>query len=108
MKTVYCYECCNILHKRKRQLFTEFGHKLVSTETRKKLHDNMHKRIKDGTHKGWMTRNKTSYAEKFFIKVLDSYGIKYEREVRTPQGYFLDFVIALKNGLKIDLEIDGK
>lgn len=108
MKTVYCYECCNILHKRKRQLFTEFGHKLVSTETRKKLHDNMHKRIKDGTHKGWMTRNKTSYAEKFFIKVLDSYGIKYEREVRTPRGYFLDFVIALKNGLKIDLEIDGK
>jgi very-short-patch-repair endonuclease len=64
----------------------------------------------NGTHKGWQSRNKISYAEKFWTQVLDNNHIKYEREVPVWHGtanYFLDFVIEA-NGKLVDLEIDGK
>lgn len=85
----------------------------IKEETRKKLSDAVQKRMAEGKHKGWMTRNITSYAERFFKKVLESNNIEYEFNkpickndlgVNENGNYFLDF--ALNN--KIDLEIDGK
>lgn len=64
-------------------------------------------RIANGTHKGWTTRNRISYAERFFIKVLTLNHVPFERE--TPESsYFIDFAITLASGHKIALEIDGK
>lgn len=65
------------------------------------------KMMKNGTYKSWQTRNITSYPEKFWMKVLDNNNIKYIREDFQTKKYFLDFLIE-KNGIKIDLEIDGK
>jgi len=71
------------------------------------------KRIKNGLHKGWQSRNIESYPETFFKKVLDNNGIKYEFNkiiskrslgLDCDSNYFLDFYIIDKN---IDLEIDG-
>lgn len=85
----------------------------VSEETKKKLSQAVQKRIKNGTHKGWTTRNIESYAESFFKKVLENNNISYEFNkpieknklgIQENGCYFLDF--ALPN--KIDLEIDGK
>lgn len=70
--------------------------------------------IKNGIFQGWKSRNITSYAEKFWKKVLDNNNIKYIREYifeygnkRNGERYFLDFYIEINNR-KIDLEIDGK
>lgn len=67
--------------------------------------------IQDGRHKGWITRNITSYPEKFWIKVLNNNHIDFIREFAVKQesgyNYFLDFLIEYR-GHKIDLEIDGK
>ena len=63
-----------------------------------------------GTHKGWQSRNITSYAEQFWTRVLDNNNIAYQREVpvkHDKSNYFLDFVIET-SGKLIDLEIDGK
>jgi len=85
----------------------------IKEETRLKLSQQVQKRIKNGTHNGWKTRNIESYAEKFFKKVLENNNIKYEfnkpilkndLDIKENGCYFLDF--ALSN--KIDLEIDGK
>lgn len=56
-------------------------------------------------------RNQTSYAERFWIRVLDNNGILYNREVPVKKTdgihcYFLDFEIKV-NSFVIDLEIDG-
>lgn len=64
----------------------------------------------NGTHKPWQSRGITSYAEKFWKKVLDNNKIIYQRELPVKHensNYFLDFYIEV-NGNKIDLEIDGK
>lgn len=58
--------------------------------------------VQRGLHKGWAVRNKRSYAEKFFERVLAENHISFETEKRVGP-YFLDFVIG-----NIDLEIDGK
>ena len=75
------------------------------------FHDKRMKEIEDGTFIGWKSRNITSYAEKFFIDVLNNNNIKYELNKplkrEHTQSYFLDFYIE-KNNVKIDLEIDGK
>lgn len=97
-------------------LIAEFGsdYKLVSdvTFTKKvKAGQEVQKRLMaDGTHKGWQSRNITSYAEQFWMQVLDNNSIEYQREVpvkHDKSNYFLDFVIE-HNGKLIDLEIDGK
>jgi len=64
------------------------------------------KRIADGTHKGWATRSKLkpSYAEQYTMSMLDSLGIKYERELKVGK-WFIDFADSNK---KLALEIDGK
>lgn len=63
--------------------------------------------VKNGKHKGWQVRPLNSYAEKYWMKVLDENKIKYIREDHTNKKYFLDFLIE-KDGNFIDLEIDGK
>ena len=59
-----------------------------------------------GRFVGWKSRNITSYAEKFWEGVLTNNNIAYKREKRILK-YFLDFYLE-KNGIYIDLEIDGK
>lgn len=73
----------------------------------KKSSESMEKNISEGRHQGWKSRNIISYPEKFWADVLDNNHIVYEREKYVFNKYFLDFVIE-KNGVKIDLEIDGK
>lgn len=99
-KTGFCQTCLRT---------TDEGRKLISKASKLAVT----KLIAEGKHKGWITRNITSYAEKFWIKVLDNNNIQYQREFTARYGekagerYFLDFYIE-KNGHKIDLEIDGK
>lgn len=88
--------CSDICHK---QLVSE-----KSKQTLQKL-------INDGRHKGWMSRNITSYPENFWINVLNNNHIVFTREFKVKKRcgyyYFLDFFIE-HNGYKIDLEIDGQ
>lgn len=97
-------------------LYTEFGADYtVISETsaaRKSAASKavQQKLIDAGIHIGWQSRNKKSYAEKFWITVLENNSIDYTCEVPVWHGsanYFLDFVIERNNKL-IDLEIDGK
>lgn len=72
--------------------------------------------VEENRFVGWTSRgkDKASYAERFFMKVLENNGIDYQFEyylnkrkdlgVNENCGYFLDFKI----GNNIDLEIDGK
>lgn len=97
-------------------LFAEFGaeYKIISDKTfAKKVEAGkvvQQRLLDEGTHKGWQSRNITSYAEQFWMQVLDNNGIKYQREVpikHNTSNYFLDFVLE-PNGTLVDLEIDGK
>lgn len=86
-----------------------------SPEYSRMCKESLKKVVESGKHKGWTSRNKTSYAEKFFIKVLDSNGFsgKYIHEFKILKckytnesgNWFLDFYFP---ELNIDLEIDGK
>ena len=87
--TGYCQICCR-------------KHRQTSDSQREKLRKIQLEKVKNGTHKGWTTRNIKSYAERFFETVLNNNKIKYNREKKVGK-YFLDFVIG-----NIDLEIDGK
>lgn len=84
--------------------------KAIMAKNAKIAADNL---VASGKHQGWKTRNISSYAEKFWIRVLDNNGISYKREFTVKYGkesnehYFLDFLIQ-KNNANIDLEIDGK
>jgi very-short-patch-repair endonuclease len=80
---------------------------------KKNLSISMQTRIKNGTHKGWQSRNIESYPETFFKKVLENNNIKYEFNkvvskrklgLNSDANYFLDFFI----NNNIDLEIDGR
>ena len=97
-------------------LHTEFGldYQTVSIETSvkkaKASRDVQQKLVDAGLHKGWQSRKITSYAEQYWINVLDAHNITYEREFPIKRGnsnYFLDFRLE-HNGKLIDLEIDGK
>lgn len=82
-------------------------HELVSKNSK----NSITKQIEAGTFQGWKPRNNRSYAEKFWINVLNNNNIsfvsEYPIERKGTQNYFLDFYIE-KNGKKINLEIDGK
>jgi very-short-patch-repair endonuclease len=99
-KTGLCQHCLRT---------TEQG-KAIIAKTAKIAADKL---IASGKHQGWKTRNISSYAEKFWTKVLDNNGVSYKRELTVKysngpnEHYFLDFYIE-SNGRKIDLEIDGK
>lgn len=73
---------------------------------KQKISDTMKLKVANGTHSGWKSRNGKlpSYAEKFFMNVLDNNHLSYERDC--PAGrWFIDF--ALKEKM-VALEIDGK
>lgn len=78
--------------------------------TAKKISEN---RKKNGTQKPWQSRKIQSYPEKFWQDVLDNNQIDYKgpnvpiKKSDGKSNYFLDFLIE-KDGIKIDLEIDGK
>ena len=74
----------------------------TSPEYTEKMRRIQLEKVANGTHKGWKSRNITSYAERFFEQVLSNNHITYNREKKVGK-YFLDFVIG-----QIDLEIDGK
>lgn len=88
-KSGYCNKCIN-------------KYKNNNVELREKQRKIQLEKVKNGTHKGWITRNITSFAERFFETVLNNNKIKFIREKKVGK-YFLDFVIG-----DIDLEIDGK
>lgn len=77
-----------------------------SLEYRDKIRQAQLRKVEQGIHVGWQSRNITSYPEKFWIKVLQNNNISFEREKHVGK-YFLDFVISINDKL-IDLEIDGK
>jgi len=76
----------------------------------------MKERVLNGEHKGWTTRNISSYAEDYFKKVLDNMKIEYifnypvakkSLGISCSSSYFLDFYVEIFQR-RIDLEIDGK
>jgi predicted nucleic acid-binding Zn ribbon protein len=84
--------------------------------TSKLLKKKADERVLNGEHKGWTTRNISSYPEDFFKKVLNNLEIEFifnfpvsksSLGVRSSSSYFLDFYIQIGQR-KIDLEIDGK
>lgn len=73
-------------------------------------------KVLSGKHKGWTSRNKLSYPERFFKKVLELNGLadqfsmnyvvqKRDLGIDCDSNFFLDFYFP---ELKLDLEIDGK
>jgi len=76
----------------------------------------MNEKVLNGEHKGWATRNISSYPEEFFKGVLINLNLPYEFNfpvsksslgIKSASSYFLDFYIQIGQR-KIDLEIDGK
>ena len=94
-KSGYCKECIRSAPELK--------------EFRSSISKNASKHVKN--HNTWISRDKLSYAERFWIEVLNNNNIKYEHNYSVKNDrntiYFLDFYIE-KNGYKIDLEIDGR
>ena len=78
-----------------------------SEKYKEKLRNTMLKKVANGSHSGWKSRKISSYAEKFWEDVLKNNSIEFVREDFSTKKYFLDFLI-IKNGKRIDLEIDGK
>ena len=102
----YCYECCDKLNRYHYQLYTKDGKRILQGKTIEKIKQVKRQQVKLGKHKGWKSRNITSYPERFWINVLKNNGLDFVRE-KHVDGYFLDFVIQ-KGEKMIDLEIDGK
>lgn len=84
--------------------------------TSKLLKKKADEKVLNGEHKGWATRNISSYPEEFFKGVLISLNLPYEFNfpvsksslgIKSASSYFLDFYIQIGQR-KIDLEIDGK
>lgn len=100
----YCSNTCASREKHK------------SPEYRKKLSIAAKKRVAEGRHVGWASRNILSYPEKFFVEVLQNHELLGKVKINFPvkktqlglEGacqFFLDFYFP---ELKLDLEIDGK
>ena len=119
-KTKICV-ICNEEFLTKKENGKKYKGSTCSTKCCTKLKSNNSKRvmsniIKDGKHKGWTTRNITSYPERFFIEVLKNNNLleyckinypieKCKLDSKEKYSYFLDFYFE---DLKLDLEIDGK
>lgn len=106
-----------------KQRFNQFCCQSCSTKSnwqnpnyRQRILEKINKHINLGKHKGWQTRNKLSYPEKFFKKVLELNGYKNKFKINFPiskrslgfddnSNYFLDFYFP---EICFDLEIDGK
>lgn len=109
----YCYECAEQNNIPKIQLYFENGKRIVSNSAKENLRKAQLKLIAEGKHRGWKTRNITSYPENFWKEVLENNNIEYSFNHAVPKrdlglddhyNYFLDFFLAGN----IDLEIDGK
>lgn len=101
----FCLDCGCILSRRNSTGYCQIcckKHRTITDVQKEKLRKIQLEKVKNGTHKGWTTRNIKSYAERFFETVLNNNKIKFNREKKVGK-YFLDFVIG-----NIDLEIDGK
>ena len=111
---VYCHNCIkNHPDYHHYCLYDKDGHKVISDETKKKLLERARESVANGTHKGWCSRNITSYPEMFWQKVLENNGIEYQLNFPITKKslgldcnacYFLDFKLEPN----IDLEIDGR
>lgn len=103
-----CKTCHNIFtpKKVKTSVFCSRVCRCKDATYTQKLRESMLRRVANGTHSGWKTRagKQPSYAEKFFMRVLEANGIAFERELPCA-GFFIDF--ALKD-YSVALEIDGK
>lgn len=113
----FCFNCgTEFIVKRNNRVLSHQKYcckECANTSMKIKLSLKAKERIKNGTHKGWTTRNIISYPEKFFINVLDNNNLNYEHNftlnkkdlgLNDISSYFLDFYFKDK---KIDLEIDG-
>lgn len=69
------------------------------------LRNKMLEKVKNGTHKGWVTRDNLPFTEKVWMDILSKKNIEFKHDFPF-KSYLLDFFIE-KNGIKIDLEIDG-
>ncbi len=116
IKCTVCGNNLNIMQKRRKNKYCSNTCRAndISQETRQKISLKAKENVKNGTHKGWQSRNIESYPETFFKKVLENNNIKYEFNkpiskrslgLDCDASYFLDFYIEDKN---IDLEVDGK
>lgn len=102
-----CSECGCKIERRNKSGFCRscfLKHVTISESTREKL-----RKSHIGKTRWNIRRNQISYAEKFFIRVLENNNIQYEHEYQVLQedkihSYYLDFL--LPGGF--DLEIDGK
>ena len=106
LKTKTCKECGSLIGNK--QIFCSRScarkNRTKNPEYRKLLSEKAKERVKNGTHKGWISRKVISYPEKFFMKVLQNNKISYEHNF-PAYTYFIDFAILDK---KVALEIDGK
>ena len=101
----FCKDCNCLLNRRNKSGYCNkcvHKHRNYTEEQKEHFRQIQLEKVKNGTHKGWNSRNIKSYAEKFWERVLHNNKINYIRE-KTVGKYFLDFVIG-----DIDLEIDGK
>lgn len=83
-----------------------------SIERNRETHNEM---VRSGRHKGWQSRNITSYPERFFMSVFQNMGVadyfhnhkvcKRDLGIDDDANYFLDFYF---DAAKLDIEIDGK
>ena len=110
---ILCIECKKIKCIVCDELFLPKGsEKICSIECRRKRRKENIQKFKKRIKRKWIPRTKNceSYPEKYWKSILIDLGIKFEQEVRCIPNrmYSLDFVIELKNGQKVDLEIDGK
>jgi very-short-patch-repair endonuclease/endogenous inhibitor of DNA gyrase (YacG/DUF329 family) len=94
---------CDVIMKRKNK--SKYGKCkkcfLKDPAFKQKCKESQENAIKKGNHKGWMSRKKISYPEKFFMEVLKNNNIEYTHELKVGR-YFIDFAIG-----NIALEIDG-
>lgn len=113
---VKCDECESEYNKRNRGRSIFCSDQCQQKSKSRKLSNSAKLRHKEGKLIGWQTRNKLSYPERFFKKVLELNGFKGLFEINYPvrkkelglnsgTNYFLDFYFP---HLKLDLEIDGK
>ena len=114
IKKFKCKKCSKLIGKTKLGYCRECVSQ--SIEYRNNVKKGVRKHIDSGTHKGWISRNITSYPEQFFIKVLKNNNIftkctvnyqisKKKLNIEGCGSYFLDFYFSNK---MIDLEIDGR
>lgn len=110
---VYCYECAEEKGLKNLQLYTIDGKRIPSKKRIEASRTAQLKLIAEGKHRGWKTRNITSYPENFWKEVLKNNNIEYsfnhvvskhDLGLDDKSNYFLDFLLPGN----IDLEIDGK